>query len=55
VAIEFSREAGRPDVHIQLTLDLSRLKPGLHDVSVVIRDEVTGNEVKTERVVEIRK
>jgi hypothetical protein len=23
-------------------------------VSVVIRDEVTGNEVKTERVVEIR-
>ena len=54
VAIEFSREADRPDTHVQLILDLSRLKPGLHEVSVVIRDEETGAEVRTERVVEIR-
>jgi hypothetical protein len=54
VAIEFSREADRPDAHVQLTLDLSRLKPGLHDVTVVIRDEVTGAEVRSERVVEVR-
>lgn len=55
VAIEYSREAERADAHVQLTLDLSRLKPGLHEVSVVIKDEVTGAEVRTERVVEIRK
>ncbi|HEX6991695.1 MAG TPA: hypothetical protein VF151_07410 [Gemmatimonadales bacterium] len=54
VAIEFSREADRPDAHVQLTLDLSGLKPGLHEVAVVIRDEVTGGEVRSERVVEVR-
>jgi hypothetical protein len=55
VAVEFSRSADRPDVHVQLTLDLARLKPGLHEVMVVIRDEKTGGEVRTQRVVEIRK
>lgn len=54
VAVEFSRTADRPDTHVQLTLDLAKLKPGLHVVSVVIKDEETGAEVQTERVVEIR-
>jgi hypothetical protein len=54
VAVEFSREADRPDAHVQLTLDLSRLKPGLHVVTLVVKDEETGAEVRTERVVEIR-
>ncbi len=55
VAIEFSRVASQPDAHMQLTLDLSRLKTGLHEISVVIRDEVTGAEVRSERVLEIQK
>ncbi|HET7604093.1 MAG TPA: hypothetical protein VFK36_13805 [Gemmatimonadales bacterium] len=54
VAVEFSRTADRPDTHVQLTLDLSKLKPGVHEVTVTIRDEETGAEVRTERVVEIR-
>jgi hypothetical protein len=54
VAVEFSRTADRPDTHVQLTLDLSRLKPGLHVVTLVVKDEETGAEVRTERVVEIR-
>lgn len=54
VAVEFSQTADRPDVHVQLTLDLSKLTPGLHQVTVTIRDEETGSEVKTARVVEIR-
>jgi hypothetical protein len=54
VAIQFSREADQPDTHVRLTLDLSRLKPGVHEVTVVIRDEKTGAEVRTERVVEVR-
>jgi hypothetical protein len=54
VAIEFSREADRPDAHVQLTLDLSGLDTGLHEVTVVVKDEVSGAEVQAERVVEIR-
>jgi hypothetical protein len=53
VAVEFSRVADRPDAHVQLTLDLSRLGPGRHVVTITVRDEETGAEVKTDRVVEI--
>jgi hypothetical protein len=55
VAVEFSRVADRADAHVQLTLDLSRLGPGRHLVTITVRDEETGAEVKTDRVVEIRK
>lgn len=55
VAVEFSRVAEQPDTHVQLVLDLSRLDAGSHQVTVTIRNEVTGAAVSAERVVEIVK
>ena len=55
VAVEFSREADQSDTHVQLTLDPSKLEPGLHEITVVVRDGETGEEVRAARVVEIRK
>ncbi len=55
VAVEFSRVAEQPDTHVQLMLDLSQLDTGLHQVTVTIRDAVTGAEVRAERVVEVVK
>jgi hypothetical protein len=55
VTLEYTREAERPDEHVRLTLDLSRLGNGQHELTVTIRDEVTGAEVKTERVVNVVK
>jgi hypothetical protein len=53
VTLEFTRTAEQPDEHVRLTLDLSRLGSGQHELTVTIRDEVTGAEVRTDRVVEI--
>ena len=55
VTLEYTRVAEQPDEHVRLTLDLSRLGDGQHELTVTIRDDVTGAEVRTDRVLEIRK
>lgn len=55
VTLEFTRTAAEPDERVRLTLDLSRLGKGQHELTVSLRDEVTGAEVRAERVVEVVK
>jgi hypothetical protein len=53
VRLEFTNVAPTPDEHIRLTLDLSRLSPGQHELTLSVQDAMSGQTVTTNRILDI--